>query len=78
MSGRRHPPRSRLLRMHSRQGRVQLLDALEVTHRAGGTYEEALLLDSLATLYSDKDAAEQRDTIIEQLGIVKLPPFLTP
>ena len=62
----------------SQEGRVQLLDALQAARRAGGPFEEVLLLDSLATLYGDKEAAERRDTIVEQLGIVKLPPFLTP
>lgn len=62
----------------SQEGRAQLLEALQATRRAGGAYEEALLLDSLATLYGDKTAAEQRDIIVQQLDIVKLPPFLTP
>ena len=62
----------------SQEGHTQLLDALQAARRAGGAFEEVLLLDSLATLYGDKEAAEQRDTIVGQLGIVKLPPFLTP
>lgn len=62
----------------SRDGHVQLLDALRAARRAGSPFERVLLLDSLATLYGDREAADERDTAIEQLGIVKLPPFLTP
>jgi tetratricopeptide (TPR) repeat protein len=62
----------------SRDGHVQLLEALEVGRRADAVFEQALILDALATLFGDKGAAEERNTIVERLGIVRLPPFLTP
>jgi hypothetical protein len=62
----------------SSDGHVQLLEALEMARLAGAVFEQALILDALATLYGDDGAAEQRNAIVERLGIVRLPPFLTP
>ena len=64
-------------RGNTREGHVQLMDALERARRVDAVFEEVLILDTLATLYGDDDAADQRDSIIQRLGIVKLPPFLT-
>lgn len=61
----------------SQEGHVQLMDALNAAQTMEIPYEEALVSDALATLYGETDVAERRDAIIEQLGIVKLPPFLT-
>jgi tetratricopeptide (TPR) repeat protein len=62
----------------SSDGHVQLLEALEAARLAGAVFEQALIFDALATLYGDDGAAEQRNAIVERLGIVRLPPFLTP
>ncbi len=64
-------------RGNTREGHVQLMDALERARRVDAVFEEVLILDTLATLYGDDDAADKRDSIIQRLGIVKLPPFLT-
>ncbi len=61
----------------TREGHVQLIEALEAARGADAAYEEALILDALATLFGDDEAAETREAITERLGIVKLPPFLT-
>jgi hypothetical protein len=53
------------------------MNALERARRVDAAFEEVLILDTLATLYGDDEAANQRDSIIQRLGIVKLPPFLT-
>jgi len=64
-------------RGNTQDGHVQLMNALERARRVDAAFEEMLILDTLATLYGDDDAANQRDSIIQRLGIVKLPPFLT-
>jgi hypothetical protein len=61
----------------SRDGHVQLLEAAELARRADAAFEQALILDALATLYGDDGASEERNAIVERLGIVRLPPFLT-
>ena len=61
----------------SREGHVELMDALAAAQSSEIPFEEALISDALATLYGDTEAAERRDDIVERLGIVKLPPFLT-
>jgi hypothetical protein len=60
-----------------KEGHVQLLGALEAAQAAHSMFEEALVSDALATLYGDDEAAERRDEIIDRLGIIELPPFLT-
>ena len=60
-----------------KEGHVQLLGALEAAQGAHSMFEEALVSDALATLYGDDEAAERRDEIIDRLGIIELPPFLT-
>lgn len=57
----------------SRDGHVQLLEALELVRRANAVFEQALILDALATLYRDDGAAEEREAIVERPGIVRLP-----
>lgn len=61
----------------TREGHVQLMDALESARRVDAVLEEVLILDTLATLYGDDEAADARDVVVQRLGIVKLPPFLT-
>ena len=61
----------------SQDGHIQLMEALEASQAAPALFEEALISDALATLYGDGEAADRRDEITEQLGIVQLPPFLT-
>lgn len=62
----------------SQDGHVQLMDALVAARKSEVAFEEALISDALATLYGETGAAESRDEIMDRLGIVKLPPFLTP
>ena len=64
-------------RGNTKEGHVQLLEALEEARRVDAAFEEVLILDTLATLYGDDKAVDQRDVITSRLGIVKLPPFLT-
>ena len=61
----------------SGEGHVQLREAFEAAHAAPAALEEALVSDALATLYGDDEAAARRDEIMDRLGIVNLPPFLT-
>lgn len=61
----------------TQEGHVQLMDALEGARRVDAVFEEVLILDTLATLYGDDEAADERDVIVQRLGIVKLPAFLT-
>ena len=61
----------------SKEGYVQLMGALEAAQAAPAAFEEALVSDALAKLYGDDEAAEHRDEIMDRLGIIKLPPFLT-
>jgi tetratricopeptide (TPR) repeat protein len=61
----------------SREGHLQLMEALDAAQSTGASVEEAMISDALATLYGDADAAGRRDAISSRLGIVRLPPFLT-
>jgi class 3 adenylate cyclase/tetratricopeptide (TPR) repeat protein len=61
----------------TKEGHVQLIEALNGARLADAAFEEALILDALATLFGDGEAADRRDEIVASLGVVKLPPFLT-
>ncbi len=60
------------------EGHIQLMDALAAAREHQVTFEEALISDGLATLYGEVEAADRRDEIVSRLGIVRLPPYLTP